>query len=1025
MTNHTASALAIAASLLAAASANAQAAPDQQPPSNTPPTEQQSGPIQSGQAGESPEVVVTGSFIRGTPEDAALPVDVITADEITRQGTPTLIELVKALPSSAGVVGDSNQFGAGQTTGSGNVNLRGLGATRTLVLLNGRRLTPSPGGTSVDTNLLPSIAIGRIEVLKDGAAALYGSDAIAGVVNFITRTDLDGVEAVANYSFIDGSDGDYNLGVNIGKKLGDRGNLLFSAAYRARSELSTRKRDFALRDFFTNPQGGWSQFGNPGTYVTRGVTAAGAAPITTGVFVDPGCERIAGPRALTTTGTQFCGFNYSAFDNLVEDEKHFQLFGQVNYEIVDNVDLHFEGLYSGHDVPRENSSPSYSPVQFLPVTAQGAAGVANPASGAFVIPGNNPGLQALFNTNTAAQIFPNIPGISTTPANAATLIALARANASGVATTILSRPIGVLGNPLTGFEGKEDKREFNGFRFSGGLKWDVSSNSTLDVAGTYMENYSDVRTPDIVVSRLQRALSGLGGFNCTGNTPGANGCLWFNPFSTGVRQSAIDGRQNPNFVASTENSLDVIDYLYENYAYKTRTRLFVGDAVFSGQTGLDIGGGPIGFAVGGQYRKDFIRRDVADLTNVDLFPCVETELTGNRNCPGRVNGVFSFFGPLNNYNFARDVGAVFAEVQVPFTDRISFQGAVRYENFGGGIGGTTNPKGALRWQVTDWLALRGSASTTFRAPPQTQTVAFPTTGLAFTSAVGGYRAYDTFGNPQLEPETADTYNAGIIVQHGGFNATIDYYRFDFQGGIDNEPGTDTVAALFPGATVGLTPAQIAAQNTRECAAAQANPAFYSRFTFLDNTCSRGNLLRTRLNTVNSPNVKTDGIDYSVTARADLAGGRLSAGSDGSYVLNYKADDFLVEGVVVTPADNYAGKLDYLGYGSIPRFKGQAYAQFDYGQHTLRYTLRYVSGMTDTRGPTTFTAASPLGRRISDFATIDLNYTLNIEQTGSTLTLSVNNLTSEDPPFARLDLNYDPFTGNPLGRVYKVGLRQKF
>ena len=999
MTKYTASATAIAVSLLAAAfassAAHAQVAPDAPPQSETPPSVQQSGPIQSGQAGESPEVVVTGSFIRGTPEDAALPVDVITADEILRQGAPTLVELVKSLPSSAGVIGDSNQFGAGQSTGSGNVNLRGLGSQRTLVLLNGRRMTNAPTTIgSVDTNLLPSIAIGRIEVLKDGAAALYGSDAIAGVVNFITRTDLDGLEAVANYSFIDGSDGDYNVGVNFGKKLGDRGNFLLSAAYRSRSELSTRKRDWALRDFFTNPQGGWSQFGNPGTYAAR------AAPA--GVFVDPACEAIAGPRALTTSNVPFCAFSYTAFGNLVEDEEHYQFFGQANYEVFDNVELHLEGLYSGHDVPRENSSPSYSPVQFLPNGVQIAPGVANPVNAAFFIPGANPGLQALYNTYTPAQL-------GLTP------LQIAQSRALGVQTTLLSRPIGVLGNPLTGYEGKEDKREFNAFRVSGGLKWDISPNSSLDIAGTYMENWSDVRTPDIVVSRLQRALSGFGGFNCTGSTPGANGCLWFNPFSTGIRQSAADGRGNPGFVASTENSLDVIDYMFEDYAYKTRTRLFVADAVFSGQTGIDIGGGPIGYAIGGQYRKDFIRRDVSDLTNVDLFPCVETELTGNRNCPGRVNGVFSFFGPLNNYDLSRDVGAAFVEIQVPFTDRISLQAAVRYENFGGAIGGTTNPKAALRWQVFDWLALRGSASTTFRAPAQTQTIANPTTGLSFTSAVGGYRAYDTFGDPLLQPETADTYNAGIILQHGGFNATIDYFRFDFDGRIDNEPGNATVTALFP---TGVSDAAA-------CAAAAANPAFFSRFTFANGQCSRNNLLRTRLNTVNGPRLSTDGIDYSVSARADVLGGRLSAGSDGSYVLNYKTDPFVVEGVVVKPAENLAGALDYQGYGSIPRFKGQAYAQFDYEQHTLRYTFRYVSGMRDTRTSTTFTPQSPLGQNIKGFPMIDLNYTLNIEETGSTITLSVNNLTNEDPPFARLDLNYDPFTGNPLGRFFKVGIRQSF
>lgn len=992
--------LALAAALCAAPAFAQQPEPVETTPPG--PTGPDSVPIESSQAGETSEIVVTGSFIRGTPEDAALPVDVISADEIQKQGSPTLVDLIKSLPSSAGVVGDSNQFGAGQTTGSGTVNLRGLGSQRTLVLMNGRRLAPAPTTIgSVDTNLLPSIAIGRIEVLKDGAAALYGSDAIAGVVNFITRTDLNGIEAIGNYSFIDGSDGDYNIGLNGGLQLGDRGNVFVSAAYRVRSELSTRDRDWAVLDFFTNPQGGWSQFGSPGTYTTRGVLPGAAGPSTTGVFADPGCNFISGPRVQATpAATPFCAFNYSQYDNLVEDEEHYQFFGSANYELTDSIELHIEGLYSGHNVERENSSPSYSPVQFLP------SALNNGVAGSFFIPGNNPGLQSLYNSYTPAELGLS-PGV----------IALSRA--SGVATTLLWRPIGASGNPLTGYEGKEDKRNFDAFRVSGGVKWDINDALTVDANVTYMENGSDVATPDIVVSRLAQALRGFGGFNCTGTTPGANGCLWFNPFSSGIPFNGADGRTNPRFdpnVPNALNSFEVYDYLFEEYAYQSRTKLLVFDFVLSGETGLDIGGGPIGFALGGQYRRDQISRRVNDISNIDVNPCVESELTGNTNCPTRRNGLLSFFGPLNEFDLERDVGAAFLELQVPFTDDISLQAAVRYEDYGGNIGGTTNPKAALRWQVTDWLALRGSVSTTFRSPPLTATNPSPTTGLSFTSAVGGYRAYDTYGNPFLRPETADTYNAGVIVQSGGFNATLDYWRFDFAGPIDNEPGTDIVAALFP---TGVTDAAA-------CAAAQANPAFYSRFIFAEGGgCSRANLLRTNIFNINTPNVRTSGLDFSVSYRDELLGGRMTVGLDGTYVIEYKADAFLVEGVEVTPADDYAGKMDYQGYGSNPDLKGQAYVQYDNGPHSLRYTFRYVSGMEDTRGPTTFTATSPLGKQIDEFATIDLNYTLNIERSGTQLTASIQNLTDEDPPFARLDLNYDPFTGNPLGRVYKVGIRQKF
>ena len=194
------------------------------------------------------EVVVTGSFIRGTPEDAALPVDVVSSEELQRRGSPTTIDLIKSLPVSGPVLGDSNQFStaAQGQVGAGTINLRGLGSLRTLVLQNGRRTVASAGAGSggVDTNLLPVAAIGRVEVLKDGAAATYGSDAIAGVVNFITRKNLSGLEVSADYRFVDGSNGDYSGSLAYGW-VSDNANVLITAGYQHRSELSTLERDWA------------------------------------------------------------------------------------------------------------------------------------------------------------------------------------------------------------------------------------------------------------------------------------------------------------------------------------------------------------------------------------------------------------------------------------------------------------------------------------------------------------------------------------------------------------------------------------------------------------------------------------------------------------------------------------------------------------------------------------------------------------------------------------------------------------
>src|SRR6185295_447698 len=153
------------------------------------------------------EVVVTGSFIRGTPEDAAQPVEVIGAADLQKQGSPSTVNLVKNITAAQSSIGESNRF-LGTAAGAATINLRGFGSARTLVLFNGQRMASSPAAVaieSVDINFIPNIAIGRIEILKDRAAATYGSDAVGGVINFITRRDLDGWEAAANYTAIDGS----------------------------------------------------------------------------------------------------------------------------------------------------------------------------------------------------------------------------------------------------------------------------------------------------------------------------------------------------------------------------------------------------------------------------------------------------------------------------------------------------------------------------------------------------------------------------------------------------------------------------------------------------------------------------------------------------------------------------------------------------------------------------------------------------------------------------------------------------
>lgn len=287
---------------------------------------EQVAPSQPDDSGGGDRVVVTGSFIRGTPEDAALPVEVFSQEELEDRGQPTALEFAKSLTVAGPTSGEAYYFGGPALIGSVNYNLRGIGADKTLTLLNGRRM-------SSNTSNIPFAAISRIEILKDGAAVIYGADATGGVVNFITRDDFVGLEASAQYKYIDSSDGDYGLSILGGIGDGDI-NFMWSAEWEHRSRLRAIDRDFTHDSF--DPTAGLGNF-NPAPWSTL-TNLAGWLPL--GAPVGPptigpngaefGPANIAGitsdftPASCAAVGGRYdnaftCAYNYSNYYNLVED----------------------------------------------------------------------------------------------------------------------------------------------------------------------------------------------------------------------------------------------------------------------------------------------------------------------------------------------------------------------------------------------------------------------------------------------------------------------------------------------------------------------------------------------------------------------------------------------------------------------------------------------------------------------------------------------------------------------------------
>ena len=184
------------------------------------------------------EVVVTGSFLRGTPEDTAIPVEIVSYEEIQNMGRPSNLDLVKLMSESGGVAGENNRANF-YPVGAATINLRSLGSRFTTVVFNGRRF---PEQFSVNTGRfnnitwIPNAAVGSVETLKAGGAATYGADAIAGVVNYVTRKGFEGLELNGDYRYIDDSDGDYGVDALWGT------NLAYGRRAAGLAELSASQR---------------------------------------------------------------------------------------------------------------------------------------------------------------------------------------------------------------------------------------------------------------------------------------------------------------------------------------------------------------------------------------------------------------------------------------------------------------------------------------------------------------------------------------------------------------------------------------------------------------------------------------------------------------------------------------------------------------------------------------------------------------------------------------------------------------
>ena len=337
------------------------------------------------QDGDIEEVVITGSYIKGTGTDEASPVDVLNSDYIQKQGALTIGELTQKLAVSSGTENNPDSFTAGSTQGTSNVNLRGLGLTSTLVLVNGKRQTiaaaiANDGSVFVDTATIPMAALERVEILKEGATATYGSDAVAGVVNFILRDDFDGVEvSLGHQTTATSSQDTSDVSILAGTNLSDNTNVMVAASFLQQDAMSSAERSYTTVNAVSTLGRSFLNLGGlaPGLPVVIEGSGGYAGPYGPGETIpDANCEANGGVLSggfIPSLGGQKCGFLYGPRFNLVNEEERTNVYAAITHDTDSGITVRGEIGFAKNEVLDNPQSPSYPNLSF-PTILPGQAG---------------------------------------------------------------------------------------------------------------------------------------------------------------------------------------------------------------------------------------------------------------------------------------------------------------------------------------------------------------------------------------------------------------------------------------------------------------------------------------------------------------------------------------------------------------------------------------------------------------------------------------------------------------------------
>jgi iron complex outermembrane receptor protein len=926
------------------------------------------------------KIEVTGSSIKRTIEDeTALPVQIITRQEISRSGVQNTEDLLRTISATSAAQGTQMSNGSGATTsGASTVSLRGLGAQRTLVLINGRRSSvfggvpgSSAGDDAVDINSIPIAAIERIEVLKDGASAIYGSDAVAGVINFILRDNLQGGEVSATFGATrdgGGRQSKFNGIIGIGDVNKDRYNVVLGVNAQKETAIYGSQRPFASTAILTDSLGGVNDTASSNTFPGNVVNSGGSSR-------NPLAPNNCAPSRIDPNlPSNRCMFDPAPYVALLPETRKLSLFGSGNYALGEDTKAYGQAAYSRN---KTDYTIQPSPISHI---------FSEPVSGPYTTFLNNyiaahPGLNTAYGSTLASFQ----PGTFSTPL---TLFlppsspyyqqAISALTPAEQATFLSSNsPIAVkFRSFINGLRSLEDVSD--SMRLVGGIKgfelgWDY------DVGVLYNANKVTESPTNGYFSQ-----SGFAELFSTGV---------INPFGP-----------SPADVVSQVRALN-----FNGTAFESKTSLTELNAKAS-RTIYTLPAGDVALAAGGSLRQDKFK-----------FTASSAIQTGD---------ISGYGGNFSDVDKSRSVEAAFAELEIPVTSQVTGNLATRFENYEG-VGSTTTPKAALRWQPEKNLLFRTSYGKGFRAPSLTDLYAPATQGVSAVLQNGdplrcGVNANlpecqgslqvitHNGGNPDLKPEKSENFTLGVVWQPDrDSQVSLDYYKVRL---------TNAIAIGGLGATTVLSSPQYAVTYAKYITrgAPDGNGA-YGPIQYIDQT--NQNLF----------NQVTDGLDLDMHWRF-LANevGRWTAGLTGTYV--HQFDIQQPDGTYLSIVDNnYNGNtLNGSVINFVSRWRYTATLNWDTSIWSTTLAYNYQHGYMDAGGANYGDPVDANGNQLIPH--VSAYHTMDVQTNFSgipnwVLTAGARNMFNTYPPYSNaagfFQTGYDPSYGDPRGRFLYATVTYKF